>query len=119
MPWAKETIDKLSALADITVVSAGSTANLGLKEEWLTHNLPYVSFIGVNFDNGESKDNVDMSGGVFIDDLAENLNISNADMKICFGDEYPWNKEWNGIRMANWCDVWRMFKPKEDTENEV
>ena len=46
-----------------------------------------------------------MSDGIFIDDSATNLITSNAEECICFGDEYEWNKKWNGKLISNWCDL--------------
>ena len=50
-----------------------------------------------------------MSNGVFIDDMIKNLNSSNADMKICFGD-YEWNKCYSDelkdyIKVTNWKEI--------------
>ena len=52
-----------------------------------------------------------MSDGIFVDDSAQNLFTSNAKVKICFGDEYEWNKNWNGIRCFNWCELYNLLKP--------
>ena len=47
-----------------------------------------------------------MSGGILIDDSANNLITSNADVKkICYGDIYEWNKDWEGKRCWNWYEV--------------
>ena len=53
----------------------------------------------------KDKSHIDMSDGIFIDDSVNNLETSNAAIKICFGDEYPWNEKWKGIRCANWHEV--------------
>ena len=53
----------------------------------------------------KDKSCVDMSGGIFIDDSSNNLITSNADIKFCFGKEYPWNKDWTGIRFKRWMSV--------------
>lgn len=114
MPWAKETLDKINKIADITIVSGGYSPNLRLKEKWVEHHMPYAKFIGVNFKQYSDKSHIDMSDGIFIDDDIKNLSTSNASINICFGDVYPWNEEWDGIRCANWCDVWRMFKDNKE-----
>lgn len=109
MPWAKETINKLSELYDIKIVSMGFRPNLLGKQKWLSENFPDCELIGVNFKKHSDKSHIDMSGSILIDDSANNLETSNAETKICFGDEYEWNNNWEGIRCANWCDVWRLL----------
>ena len=109
MPWAKETMNKLSGLYDITIVSMGYRPNLIGKQKWVNDNFPDCEFIGVNFKEHNDKGHIDMSDSIFIDDSANNLMNSNAELKICFGDEYEWNKNWNGIRCANWFDVWKLI----------
>lgn len=44
-----------------------------------------------------------------IDDVSKNLKTSNATHKICFGEIYDWNRNWNGIRYSSWYDIKRMF----------
>lgn len=110
MPWASQIIEKLKDICDITIVSAGYSPNLKVKEEWIKEHLPFCKFIGVNLKEYKDKSHINMNEGVFIDDSVNNLETSNAAIKICFGDEYVWNKEWDGLRCANWCDVWNMFK---------
>ena len=41
-----------------------------------------------------------------IDDVAENLETSNAPVKICFGKAYPWNMYWQGVRCETWSEVY-------------
>ena len=111
MDWAKEILDELKDNYDITIVSSGYSPNLRAKEIWIRKNLPYCDFIGVNLKEYKDKSHVDMSSDViFIDDSANNLITSNAKLKICFGDKYPWNKDWTGIRCANWNDVHNFLK---------
>lgn len=39
-------------------------------------------------------------------DHADNLESSNnAELKICFGKEYEWNKKWQGQRCFSWREV--------------
>lgn len=109
MPWAKEILDRIKEIYNITIVSIGYSPNLLGKEIWINHNLSYCNFIGVDFKQYSDKSHIDMSNGIFIDDSANNLVTSNADLKICFGDKYEWNKDWNGIRCANWYDVWNLI----------
>ena len=109
MPWARQIIDKLKEYYKIIIVSCGYSPNLIGKEKWIKENLPFCDFIGVNFKEFSDKSHIDMSNGIFIDDSANNLITSNAELKICFGDEYGWNKNWTGIRCANWYDIWNFI----------
>lgn len=110
MDWAKEVLDELKDSYDITVVSSGYSPNLKAKEKCINEHLPYCKFIGVNLKEYKDKSHIDMSDGVFIDDSMHNLITSNAKINICFGDEYEWNKDWTGIRLANWIDIKNFLK---------
>lgn len=105
MSGAIEAIDKLSNEYDITVVSMGMFPNLWLKDIWVTYHLPKCEFVGCRFDEYSDKSHIDMSDGIFIDDVSRNLATSNATRKICFGDKYEWNKDWNGERVCNWKEL--------------
>ena len=105
MDWAKKILDELSDDYDITIVSSGYSPNLVAKALWINNNLPYCKFIGVNLKEYKDKSHIDMSDGIFIDDSSHNLITSNAKINICFGDKYEWNKDWIGIRCANWHDI--------------
>jgi 5'(3')-deoxyribonucleotidase len=109
MDWAKETLDILRKEYDITIVSSGYSPNLKAKEIWVKEDLPYCDFIGVNLKEHIDKSHIDMSDGIFIDDSASNLATSNALINICFGDIYPWNESWNGLRCKNWTDIKRFL----------
>lgn len=109
MDGALDMIKILSTKYDITVVSAGYSPNLKAKDEWLKYNMPFVNFIGVDLKKYKDKSHVNMENGIFIDDSASNLDTSNADIKICFGDKYVWNENWNGVRGYNWCDIKKLI----------
>ena len=96
----------------ISIVTMGSLKNLKLKKEWLDKKglLEHIKFIGCDFSKYKDKSHVDMSGGLFIDDEDRYLMTSNADIKICFGDIYPWNENCEYTRSYNWCDVRRDLK---------
>lgn len=102
---AKEILDELKKHFNIKIVSMGYSPNLKGKEIWIKKNMPYAEFIGVNFKDYEDKAHIDMSGGILIDDSANNLITSNSDVKICYGDFYEWNKNWTGKRCFNWYEV--------------
>lgn len=98
-------IRALSKQFKIIMVSMGTDINLQLKEKWVKENLPFAEFIGCNFKDYEDKSHIDMSGGILIDDSFNNLQTSNADIKICFGDIYKWNENNTYKRCYNWFDV--------------
>ena len=113
---AKNVIDKLSEKYNIKFVSLGYTPNLKLKAEWVKDNFSYAEFIGVDMKDYKDKSHINMSGegNVFIDDRADNLETSNADIKICFGECYDWNKDWdtdevNKFDAFNWTGIEWLF----------
>lgn len=106
---AKEVIERLSNKYNIIIVTKGTDKNFELKKQWLEKHLDCaIEFIGVPT-YIMCKKNVDMSGGVFLDDRADNVEHSNAKVKIVFGDIYEWNRDWNGTRCFNWYDVERLL----------
>jgi 5'(3')-deoxyribonucleotidase len=92
---------------DIHICSIGTPENLSLKCKWLQENLFFVEkyILISNGTNKMDKSIVDMSDSIIIDDHVDNLISSNAAIKICFGEEYDWNKNWDGIRCVNWSDL--------------
>lgn len=107
----------------IVFVSIGTPENLKGKKLWINqYNENYqtdIKFIGIS---DKDKSQVDMSGGILIDDLIQNLESSNADMKICFGD-YGWNKDWDGIRVTNWSQlrklVFEEVNKRAESEDQI
>ncbi len=107
MPFAELVIKMMKNCYEIVIVSKGFSANLLLKSEWVHENIG-AKFIGIGEDI--SKSEVDMAGGIFIDDKKDNLEESNADVKILFGRSYPWNEGWTGEHIKDWQDF--LFKYK-------
>jgi 5'(3')-deoxyribonucleotidase len=112
MDSAYEVINRLKDCFDIYIVSMGLTVNLALKNTWLKKNLPFVKFIGCNFNDVKDKSHIDMINGILIDDVAENLDSSNCFEKIVFGDTYPWNADSKYTRMYNWTDLEKYLMKK-------
>lgn len=118
IPGAKEAIDYLNNYYDIVFVSHGEDLNLHLKDKYISEHFPYAKFIGVKLSENHDKSCVDMSGegNVFIDDIPRNINGSNADVRICFGKDYEWNKDFEtdcekGVfRIYDWKGVLRLLK---------
>lgn len=50
-----------------------------------------------------------MKNSIFIDDHSENLLSSDAKLKICFGKELDWNKNWTGQRCFDWREVKKLL----------
>lgn len=98
MANAKEVLFRLKDKYEIVIVSMGIQPNLFGKEIWIKDNLPFAKFIGIDMDKYKDKSCIDMSGGILIDDEQRYLDNSNANMKVCFGDKYEWNEDWNGKR---------------------
>lgn len=113
MPWAESVIRKLALEYEIIFISMGNKPNLKQKKKWVKENFPYAKFKGINIEKYTDKSHIDMHKAVFIDDSAKNLRTSNAKYKICFGDKYSWNEDWDGTRCMNWIDVETFFDEKE------
>ena len=114
---AKEIVDKLSKHYDIYIVSMGKTNNLIYKNQWLKENLKCIKrFIGCNYTDYDNKSHINMQGGILIDDNSNNLETSNADITICYGDIYSWNEDWEGKRCWNWYEVEKYLIINEDID---
>lgn len=91
MPNAYENIRSLALNHKVIIVSCGYSPNLRAKEIWIKNNLPFCKFKGVNLKCFPDKSHIYMDGDVFVDDSSHNLITSNASIKICYGQIYPWN----------------------------
>lgn len=119
MPDAKEVILKLVKKYQVIICSLGTLENLTWKAQWIKNNMPFVKDIvlissavspsGIKTD----KSVVNMKDSIFIDDHAENLVTSNAEIKICFGKQYEWNKNWTGERCFTWREVEELLLHKK------
>ncbi|BFK11805.1 hypothetical protein F140042L4_19630 [Coprococcus phoceensis] len=105
MPFAKEVIEKLKKYYEVVIVTMGNQENYIGKQLWVTKNLPDTKMICVNMKEYNDKSHIDMSDGIFIDDMSKNLITSNAKEKILFGDKYSWNEDWEGTRLYNWIEI--------------
>jgi 5'(3')-deoxyribonucleotidase len=115
MPYAKEVIERLGSKYELIICSLGTLDNLSYKAQWIKNNLPFIKNVillstavgpsGIKTD----KSSVNMKDSVFIDDNAENLLSSNAEVKICFGREYEWNNSWMGQRCFSWKEVEKLL----------
>jgi 5'(3')-deoxyribonucleotidase len=118
MDNAEEVLDRLKDKYEIIIVSCGYSPNLVAKEKWVKEHMPYAKFIGVNFKNYRDKAHIDMADSIFIDDSLKNLATSNAQYKICFGEHYNWNYNWDGKRCFNWYEVEKYINEIENISNK-
>ena len=102
MDNAKEVLDRLKDKFEIVIVSMGVHPNLFGKKIWIKDNISFAKFIGIDMEKYKDKSYIDMSDGILIDDEQRYLDSSNANMKICFGDEY---ENWKGKRCFNWTEL--------------
>lgn len=109
MTAAKWIIGKLHEFFDITFCSSGKYPNLQLKRMFVKKHFPYADFIPVELPTYPDKSHIDMTGAIFVDDCSSNLRTSNASIKICFGERYSWNEDWDGIRCANWIEIYKLL----------
>jgi len=110
MPNAYEVLERLSTQYELIICSIGTYDNISLKSIWIQRNLPFIknSILIVNDGCKMDKSVIRMSDSIFLDDHANNLFTSNAEFKILFGKEYPWNTEWlkqGGRRIKTWLEL--------------
>jgi len=110
MPNAYEVLERLSLQYELIICSIGTYDNISLKSLWIQRNLPFIknSILIVNDGCKMDKSVINMSDSIFLDDHANNLFTSNAEFKILFGKEYPWNTKWlkqGGRRIKSWLEI--------------
>ena len=113
MTGAHVVLEELAKKHDVYVVSMGYSPNLLGKQEWLGKNMPFVKFIGCNYKEYPDKSHIDMKDGVFIDDLATNLDTSNAKYRILYGKSFSWNEGWEGIHIESWLGIFEFINQIE------
>lgn len=106
-PNTEEVINKLCEKYEVIVASIGTPENIAYKSLWLKEKLPCIKnhIFLVNDGCTMDKSSINMENSIFIDDVASNLESSNATYKICFGEVYKWNEQWKGKRAINWTDI--------------
>lgn len=106
MDNAQEALNILKEDFDIEIATMGYTPNLIGKEIWIHDHMPYIQKIHlIDSRVYPDKAHIDMSGAIYIDDNSKILNSCNTKQTICFGNVYPWNRDWGGLRCSNWYDV--------------
>ena len=105
------TEDVLRSLAEdyeLVVCTCGTSMNIATKSLWIKHQLPFVKNAILLYNETykpSDKGIVDMTGALFIDDRASNLEDSNAEHKICFGKELDTNKDTSFIRVYDFKEL--------------
>lgn len=100
-------LDKLKPCYNIVIVSKGTETNLKKKRQWLMDNMP-ISYIFIPIGLDGSKGEINMAGGVHIDDNQYYLNESNATYKLLFANTphtTNWNNEWEGEMFNSFYDL--------------
>ncbi len=98
-------IEQLGEMYDLKICTIGDSPNIKGKKIWLSNNLTDIQCYELTSLCGEDKSTVDMSGGIIVDDNSNNLRTSNADIKICYGEEKGWNRDWTGLRCKDWKEL--------------
>lgn len=107
-PHAYRVLLKLSKQYEIIIVSIGTFDNISNKNIWIKKHLPFIKEAIMLCKDNEvimDKSVVDMTGGVFIDDIKSNLDSTNAERKILFGKKFIWNEEWKGEYCIDWNEI--------------
>jgi 5'(3')-deoxyribonucleotidase len=127
MPGFVEVINRLREKYKIVFCSIGTPANLKLKEDFLIaqfgnvvfdgaeipdfmddkNSKEKVGFVGININDFGDKSHINANNCVIVDDRWENLTTSNANLKVLFGADYPWNANWTGLHCYDWYDFER------------
>ena len=92
---------------DIIIVTKGTYLNILRKIFFFSRYDISVPIEGLSLDT--SKNEIDMSNGIFIDDCTKNLIESNAKYKVQFleyndnlNPQREWLKGWDGYKMYKW-----------------
>lgn len=115
MPDAKDVIERLGSRYELIICSLGTLDNISFKAKWIRDNLSFIDNVilisNVVGNQGIKTDKsiINMKDSIFIDDHSGNLFSSNAELKICFGKEYEWNKNWTGQRCFHWKEVEKLL----------
>lgn len=106
--WINGAFDFIQTYKDkITIVTKGTPLNISRKIDAFNDIGIDIIICGLSINN--SKGDINMEGGLLIDDCTNNLIESNATHKIQFleykdnkNDIREWTKDWNGLKMYKW-----------------
>jgi len=108
MRGALRVLKELSDMFPIMICTKGHNLNISQKAKYIEENLDFVK--DIIYTNTEDKRIINMENCVFVDDHIDNLRTSNATIPIAYGDLYPWNREWTGLRIPDWAVVKPVIK---------
>lgn len=103
---AKELLSDPKWEHKIFVVTKGTTENLKLKKEWfVSQGFKHIPMILLP--TNVSKKVIDMSDGILVDDHQDNLNETNAKVKILFENvkNAEWNDKYSGLKIGSFKDL--------------
>lgn len=115
-----EYIEKLDKKHKVFVCTVGFNYNNKNKLKLLEKYLPNIDVITISKNSelqaSPGKQIINMDNSIFIDDHMKNLESSNARYKILFQPFMPmnWNKNWKGVRISNWKDLYDYIIRKGD-----
>ena len=106
--WINGAFDFIQTYKDkITIVTKGTPLNISRKIDTFNDIGIDIIICGLSINN--SKGDINMEGGLIIDDCTSNLIESNATHKIQFleykdnkNDIREWTKDWKGLKMYKW-----------------
>ena len=110
----KDYLTFLNEKYPIIIVTMGTMENLILKTNFIKQNINSkgikTKFFGL-LSNLEDKSKVNLERFLFVDDNQDNLNSSNAMVKILFENrkDAEWNKDWNGIKIQDISEILKYF----------
>lgn len=90
-----DAINSIKNLVNIHIATIGTDKNLKNKMKWIKENLNIdFNFNGILDTGINDKSSIDMSGAIFVDDRADNLRSSNANIKILYKNyhNYSWQQ---------------------------
>ena len=121
-PIDKQAVDYLKELSkfyDIRICTIGQPENLHGKQEWFSieymdvaQDIPIIGILDCD------KSAIDMSDAIVVDDSQDMLDSTNAAIKICFGPEKGWNKDWEGVRCKGWKELKDFLMERIHNEEE-
>jgi len=107
MPNAFDQLNILKDYYDIIICSIGTLENLSKKAKWIQDKLPFIEDVILikNTNNTMDKSIVNMTSGILVDDVASNLESSNAEIKICFDNGFNWNADYKYYKTYDWIEL--------------
>ena len=109
-PGAENFLLKAKKEYNLWICSVGTPKNIELKTRYIKEELSHDQMIMiVKSEASMGKDFVHFDNAVIIDDHEGNLINSRIHKKICFGQEYPWNENWNGLRAHTMSELSNML----------